>query len=96
MSIFFTVLFLSLVKFGQGSTVMENKVDCGTLRMGQYMCPDPDVNYIQQLIDPKTQQLRGCTPENKGKGKSSTKLQINLDKAIVWSLLFWLRSQFNF
>ncbi|KAL1129737.1 hypothetical protein AAG570_012681 [Ranatra chinensis] len=31
--------------------------------MGQYLCPDPDYN----LIDPKTQQPWGCTPDNKAK-----------------------------
>lgn len=38
-------------------------VDCNNLRLGQYICPDP--NY--DLIDPKTQQIRGCTRENKAK-----------------------------
>ncbi|XP_014245099.1 TM2 domain-containing protein CG10795 [Cimex lectularius] len=38
-------------------------VECSTLRMGQYICPDPDYD----LIDPKTQQPRGCTTENKAK-----------------------------
>ncbi|XP_038211969.1 TM2 domain-containing protein CG10795 [Zerene cesonia] len=32
-------------------------VDCSTLRLGQYICPDPNINHI----DPDTQQLRGCT-----------------------------------
>lgn len=41
------------------------KVDCSTLRMGQYLCPDPEYD----LIDPKTQQPRDCTKENKAKGK---------------------------
>lgn len=45
------------------------RVDCSTLRMGQYLCPDPDVNYAKMLIDPKTQQLHGCTPENKARSK---------------------------
>lgn len=45
------------------------RVDCSTLRMGQYLCPDPDENYAQIMIDPKTQQLRGCTPENKARSK---------------------------
>lgn len=38
--------------------------DCDELLMGQYLCPDPSKNHI----DPKTQQLRGCTMENKAKG----------------------------
>lgn len=32
-------------------------VDCSTLRLGQYICPDPTINQI----DPDTQQYRGCT-----------------------------------
>ncbi|KAK9509842.1 hypothetical protein O3M35_004745 [Rhynocoris fuscipes] len=39
------------------------RVECSTLRMGQYLCPDPEYD----LIDPKTQQPRGCTKENKAK-----------------------------
>ncbi|XP_047529672.1 TM2 domain-containing protein CG10795 [Vanessa atalanta] len=39
-------------------------VDCGTLRLGQYICPDPSLNQI----DPDTQQYRGCT---KGKDIAS-------------------------
>lgn len=31
-------------------------VDCSTLRLGQYICPDP--NFDQ--IDPNTQQFIGC------------------------------------
>lgn len=31
-------------------------VDCSTLRMGQYICPDPSINPI----DPDTQQYIGC------------------------------------
>jgi len=44
----------------------DYNVDCSTLRMGQYMCPDPDPSY--SYIDPKTQQPYGCTKENKAKG----------------------------
>lgn len=36
------------------------EVDCSKLLMGQYMCPDPNVNFI----DPKTQQPFGCTKDN--------------------------------
>lgn len=39
-------------------------VDCNKLRMGQFLCPDPHVNHI----DPKTQQLKGCTREGRAKG----------------------------
>lgn len=38
-------------------------VDCSQLRIGQYMCPDPDINYI----DAKTQQPIGCTKNNVAK-----------------------------
>lgn len=31
-------------------------VDCSTLRLGQYICPDPSINPI----DPVTQQFKGC------------------------------------
>nr|XP_023012218.1 TM2 domain-containing protein CG10795 [Leptinotarsa decemlineata] len=41
------------------------KVNCESLRMGQYLCPDPV--YVNDSIDPKTQQLRGCTKTNKAK-----------------------------
>lgn len=34
--------------------------DCNTLRMGQFICPDPTYD----LIDPETQQLRKCTKDN--------------------------------
>lgn len=36
-------------------------VDCSTLRLGQYICPDPSINPI----DPDTQQYRGCTKGEK-------------------------------
>lgn len=35
-------------------------VDCSTLRMGQYICPDPSINPI----DPDTQQFIGCMKGN--------------------------------
>lgn len=41
------------------------KVDCNSLQMGQYLCPDPRLDQI----DPKTQQFYGCTKENSAKGK---------------------------
>ncbi|XP_063533864.1 TM2 domain-containing protein CG10795 [Cydia strobilella] len=36
----------------------EFVVDCSTLRLGQYICPDPGIDQI----DPDTQQFRGCSP----------------------------------
>lgn len=44
-------------------------IDCSTLRMGQYLCPDPDPNYVETMVDPKTQELRGCTQENKARSR---------------------------
>jgi hypothetical protein len=46
--------------------IADYHVECSTLRIGQYMCPDPDPSY--NYIDPKTQQPYGCTKENKAKG----------------------------
>lgn len=43
--------------------VLATEVDCSTLLLGQYMCPDPSVDYI----DAKTQQPYGCTKENVAK-----------------------------
>lgn len=38
-------------------------INCGTLRVGQYRCPDPKIDHI----DPKTQQPIGCTQSNVAK-----------------------------
>lgn len=38
-------------------SVLTERVDCSTLRLGQYICPDPSIDQI----DPDTQQYRGCT-----------------------------------
>lgn len=43
--------------------IVAVEVDCSTLRIGQYMCPDPNINHI----DPKTQQPIGCTKHNVAK-----------------------------
>lgn len=45
-------------------TKITYEVDCNTLRLGQFICPHPEHDHI----DPKTQQPRGCTKENKAKG----------------------------
>lgn len=42
---------------------VAEKIECGQLRVGQFMCPDPDVNHI----DPKTQQPIGCLKKNVAK-----------------------------
>ncbi|XP_030756819.1 TM2 domain-containing protein CG10795 [Sitophilus oryzae] len=56
------LIVLSLINYTV-ENVNETVVNCSTLRMGQFLCPDPDYD----LIDPKTQQIRGCTKENKAK-----------------------------
>lgn len=55
------LIFLNLISCVQPEDV---ETDCSTLRMGQYLCPDPNSDYI----DPKTQTYRGCRPDNKAKG----------------------------
>lgn len=60
--LFICILLLFLII---PSTKSQYQVNCNELRMGQYLCPDPNINHI----DPKTQQIRGCTKENKAKGK---------------------------
>lgn len=62
------LLFLFIVANSLGDTEPQqlHRVDCSTLRMGQYICPDPSVDFI----DNATQQPKGCTKENKAKGKS--------------------------
>lgn len=43
----------------------SNKTNCKSLKKGQYICPHPDYD----LIDPKTQQPRGCTTDNLAEGE---------------------------
>lgn len=66
---FLVLLGLFFISDVVKTDALNYTVDCGTLRMGQYLCPDPDVNYVDNLVDPKTQQLRGCTSENKARSK---------------------------
>lgn len=54
-----TIVFLLFVV----QQTNEIELDCPELRMGQYLCPDPNVNHI----DPKTQQPYGCTKDGKAK-----------------------------
>ncbi|KAM3961024.1 LOW QUALITY PROTEIN: TM2 domain-containing protein 1 biscotti [Aphomia sociella] len=60
---YFACIFLIVLNsFVRGSDEpksdsMIEEVDCSTLRLGQYICPDPSINQI----DPDTQQYRGCT-----------------------------------
>ncbi|KYQ49177.1 hypothetical protein ALC60_11791 [Trachymyrmex zeteki] len=55
------LILLSAIALCDGTDTYE--IDCSNLRMGQYICPHPDYDFI----DPKTQQPRGCTKENKAK-----------------------------
>lgn len=57
-------IFIILILIYCVNESSEIEHDCNTLRMGQYLCPDPNINHI----DPKTQQIKGCTEENKAKG----------------------------
>ena len=66
--------------FGEEPEKNPLRVDCNTLRIGQYLCPDPAYNHI----DPKTQQPRGCTKENKAKG-----IHLSLPYLIIYSFLFY-------
>ncbi|KAJ0177255.1 hypothetical protein K1T71_007264 [Dendrolimus kikuchii] len=52
-------LFFILTKVEASDEVKGDKtmtIDCSTLRLGQYICPDPTI----EQIDPATQQYRGC------------------------------------
>lgn len=48
---------------GPGKTI-PYETECKNLRMGQFLCPDTDYNFI----DPETQQLLGCTKDNVAQG----------------------------
>jgi len=53
-----------LLIIGSLSTALGQKtftVNCSTLRMGQFLCPDPDYDFI----DPATQQPKGCTEKGR-------------------------------
>ena len=52
-----------MINFADGIN-NTHEIDCNNLRMGQYICPHPDYDFI----DTKTQQPKGCTKENKAKG----------------------------
>lgn len=46
---------------------LNSATDCSRLRVGQFLCPDPDNSY--KYIDEKTQSVAGCTKEGTAKGK---------------------------
>lgn len=56
------IALLLFIWMGPQETI-EVEVDCQILRMGQFMCPDPDVSYM----DLRTQQPAGCSKEGKAK-----------------------------
>lgn len=66
----------------------DNKINyttsCENLRLGQYMCPDPDPKY--EYIDRKTQQPKNCTKENLARGKC-----VQLVQCIIVTLDFLLQ-----
>lgn len=59
--LWYVALLLLLVSYVSQTEPVT--VDCNELLMGQFMCPDPAKNHI----DPKTQQLRGCTKQNRAR-----------------------------
>lgn len=62
--LYFGCLIIVVLLFSFSNS--ESKVyNCNELLMGQYLCPDPNIDHI----DDKTQQLKGCTKENKARGK---------------------------
>lgn len=76
------LIILATFPFGDGAEYTLYEIDCNNLRMGQYVCPDPDYD----LIDPKTQQPRGCTKENKAKGPLS--MIVRCKKLFIPSLAY--------
>ncbi|XP_059047001.1 TM2 domain-containing protein CG10795 [Achroia grisella] len=60
--IYFAILLLTIVDSfvkcsdESKSDSLVEEVDCNTLRLGQYICPDPSIDQI----DPNTQQYRDC------------------------------------
>lgn len=59
------LLFLSVIP-PSDNAAYTYEINCSSLRMGQYICPHPDYDFI----DPKTQQPKGCTKENKAKSNN--------------------------
>ncbi|KAI8436016.1 hypothetical protein MSG28_004148, partial [Choristoneura fumiferana] len=62
----------------QPNEVKVELVDCSTLRLGQYICPDPSINQI----DPDTQQFRGCVQgkEIPSEGEAEGAIKENCNK----------------
>lgn len=57
------LIIIILILLNELYEIVGIEVDCNTLRIGQYMCPDPNINHI----DAKTQQPIGCTKNNVAK-----------------------------
>jgi hypothetical protein len=71
---FILLLFFARIIKGAEYTY---EIDCNNLRMGQYICPHPDYDFM----DLRTQQPKGCKKDNKATGKK------------VQSLLFVFQTQ---
>lgn len=61
------IIVLSLYLIGLIDPIQSDDIDCNKLRIGQFICPHPDI--IDTYIDPKTQQPKGCTQQNKAEGE---------------------------
>lgn len=46
---------------------LESATDCSKLRVGQFICPDPDSSY--KYIDERTQSVVGCKKDGTAMGK---------------------------
>lgn len=68
-SIFLIVISVTAVS-------LDKPTDCAKLKLGQFLCPDPDSNYT--YIDPKTQSVIGCQKSGKATGK-----QVNLIDILI-------------
>ena len=54
-------LFLLILPY-----TLESATDCSKLRVGQFLCPDPDSSY--KYIDEKTQSVVGCSKDGRATG----------------------------
>lgn len=51
-------------------TALKSDTDCTKLRVGQFLCPDPDSSY--KFIDEKTQSVKSCAPNGFASGENSS------------------------
>ena len=61
---------------------LDKPTDCTKLKLGQFLCPDPDSNY--SYIDPKTQSVIGCQKNGKATGKQIDLVDILFVKHILF------------